>query len=233
MSNLLFVLLQAGPELLEAAEEVTVEHQSVMSIILGGGIIAIVIYLIQFVIAFLALAIFWERYLTLNKASKIDQNFMNNIRMSVQSGNINAAKALCQSTDSPVARMVEKGLQRIGKPLDDIDKAIENVGNIEIFKLEKNLSNLASIAGAAPMIGFFGTVTGMILSFYEMAVQQNVTPDVLAGGIYQALLTTAIGLATGIPAMMGYNALTTKVDKVVFKMETTTLEFMDLLQEPA
>jgi len=233
MNNLLFVLLQASPDLLETAEEVSIEHQSVMSIILDGGFIALTIYLIQFVIAFLALAIFWERYLTLNKASKIDQNFMNNIRMSVQSGNINAAKALCQSTDSPVARMVEKGLQRIGKPLDDIDKAIENVGNIEIFKLEKNLSNLASIAGAAPMIGFFGTVTGMILSFYEMAVQQNVTPDVLAGGIYQALLTTAIGLATGIPAMMGYNALTTKVDKVVFKMETTTLEFMDLLQEPA
>lgn len=233
MSNLLFVLLQAGPDVLETLEETGVEQQSVMDIILGGGAIAIIIYLIQFIIAFLALSIFVERYLTLNKAGKIDQNFMNNIRMSVQSGNIAAAKSLCQSTDSPVARMVEKGLQRIGKPLDDIDKAIENVGNLEIFKLEKNLSNLASIAGAAPMIGFFGTVTGMILSFYEMAVQQNVTPDVLAGGIYQALLTTAIGLATGIPAMMGYNALVTKVDKIVFKMESTTLEFMDLLQEPA
>jgi biopolymer transport protein ExbB len=233
MNSLLFMLLQAGTEIEGIEEGVTIETQSVMDIIFGGGPIGIVIYLIQFVVSILALYIFVERYLTINKASKIDHNFMNNIRMSVQSGNIPAAKALCQSTDSPIARMVEKGLQRIGKPLDDIDKAIENVGNLEIFKMEKNLSSLASIAGAAPMIGFFGTVTGMILSFYEMASQQNVTPDVLAGGIYQALLTTAIGLATGIPAMLGYNILVSRVDKVVFKMESHTIEFMDLLQEPA
>jgi biopolymer transport protein ExbB len=233
MNSLLFMLLQAGTEIEGIEEGVTIETQSVMDIIFGGGPIGIVIYLIQFAISILALYIFIERYLTITKASQIDQNFMNNIRMSVQSGNIAAAKALCQNTDTPVARMVEKGLQRIGKPLDDIDKAIENIGNLEIFKLEKNLSSLASIAGAAPMIGFFGTVTGMILSVYEMASQQNVTPDVLAGGIYQALLTTAIGLATGIPAMLGYNILVARVDKVIFKMESNTIEFMDLLQEPA
>ncbi len=232
MTDFLFVLLQVTTEL-EPVVEPTIESKSVMDIIFEGGMIGLTIYLIQFAISILALTIFVERYLTINKASKIDANFMNNIRMSVQSGNIAAAKALCQNNDSPVARMVEKGLQRIGKPLADIDKAIENVGNLEIFKLEKNLSNLASIAGAAPMIGFFGTVTGMILSFYEMASQQNVTPDVLAGGIYQALLTTAFGLATGIPAMIGYNWLTSKVDKVVFNMESTTIEFLDLLQEPA
>src|SRR5690606_39092949 len=113
--------------------------------------------------------IFIERMLTIKKAGQIDDSFMNNIRANVAAGNIAGAKALCQTTDSPVARMVEKGLQRIGKPLRDIDTAIENVGNLEIFKLEKNLSRLASIAGAAPMIGFFGTVTGMILAFYEMA----------------------------------------------------------------
>jgi biopolymer transport protein ExbB len=184
------------------------------------------------VLSVIALSIFIERYSTIKKAGKIDENFMNNIRANVQSGNINGAKALCATTNSPAARMVEKGLLRIGKPLRDIDAAIENVGNLEVFKLEKNLSTLASIAGAAPMIGFFGTVTGMIIAFYRMATEQNVTPDVLAGGIYQALITTAMGLFIGILAFVGYNILVANVEKVVFKMERTTVEFMDLLQEP-
>jgi biopolymer transport protein ExbB len=122
---------------------------------------------------------------------------------------------------------------RIGKPLRDIDAAIENVGNLEVTKLEKNLSTLASIAGAAPMIGFFGTVTGMIQAFYTMSTQKSVTPELLAGGIYQALLTTAFGLFVGIFALVGYNLLVAAVEKVVFKMERTSMEFMDLLQEPA
>ena len=135
--------------------------------------------------------------------------------------------------NSPYARMVEKGILRIGKPLRDIDAAIENVGNLEVFKLEKNLSTLASIAGAAPMIGFFGTVTGMIMAFYKMATEANVTPDVLAGGIYQALVTTAFGLLIGILAFVGYNVLVASVDEVIFKMERTATDFMDLLQEPS
>jgi len=129
--------------------------------------------------------------------------------------------------------MVEKGLNRIGKPLRDIDTAIENVGNLELFKLEKRLSTLASIAGAAPMIGFFGTVTGMMLAFYKMSSESNVTPDVLAGGIYQALYTTAGGLFIGILAFVGYNLLVASVDKVIFQMEKTAVDFMDLLQEPS
>lgn len=206
--------------------------QSFLDIIVQGGIMGILIVLVLLFLSVLGLYIFVERYLTIQRAGNIDQNFMNNIRANVQAGNIQGAKALCQSTDSPVARMVEKGIQRIGKPLRDIDAAIENVGNLEIFKLEKNLSTLASIAGAAPMIGFFGTVTGMILAFYKMASEQNVTPDVLAGGIYQALITTAFGLFIGIFAFVGYNILVANVEKVVFKMERTTTEFMDLLQEP-
>lgn len=206
--------------------------ESLFDVISQSGTMGIIIYAVLLILSFIAFYIFFERYLTIKRASKIDESFMNNIRANVQSGNISAAKALCQTTDSPVARMVEKGLQRIGKPLRDIDAAIENVGNLELFKLEKNLSTLASIAGAAPMIGFFGTVTGMILAFYEMASQENVTPDVLAGGIYQALLTTAIGLFVGIFAFVGYNLLVAAVDKVVFKMEMSTIEFMDLLQEP-
>lgn len=208
------------------------ESQSIFDVISDTNLLGWVIYIVLFVLAVAAVYIFVSRYSAIKKAGRIDTNFMNNIRANVQAGNIQGAKALCQSSDSPVARMVEKGIQRIGKPLRDIDAAIENVGNLEIFRMEKNLSTLASIAGAAPMIGFFGTVTGMILAFYEMSTQQNVTPSVLAGGIYQALITTAIGLAIGITAFVGYNLLVANVEKVVFKMERTTVEFMDLLQEP-
>jgi biopolymer transport protein ExbB len=207
--------------------------QSLVDIIVKGGPLGIIIVVVLLTLSIIALYIFIERYLNIKRAGRIDQSFMSNIRANVASNNIQAAKALCQSTDSPVARMVEKGLMRIGKPLRDIDAAIENVGNLEIFKLEKNLSTLASIAGAAPMIGFFGTVTGMIIAFYRMATEQNVTPDILAGGIYQALITTAFGLFIGILAFVGYNILVSNVEKVVFKMERTTTEFMDLLQEPS
>ncbi|MCR9289555.1 MAG: MotA/TolQ/ExbB proton channel family protein [Bacteroidetes bacterium] len=207
--------------------------QSFLDVIVQGGPLGILIVLVLILLSVIALYIFAERYLTIKRAAKVDENFMNNIRANVGAGNIQAARALCQNTDSPVARMVEKGLMRIGKPLRDIDAAIENVGNLEIFKLEKNLSTLASIAGAAPMIGFFGTVTGMIMAFYEMSTAQNITPDVLAGGIYQALITTAFGLFIGILAFVGYNVLVANVEKVVFKMERSTVEFMDLLQEPS
>jgi len=214
-------------------EDGGVASESLFDIIFKGGFLSIVIVGFLFFLSLVALSIFIERYFTIKRASKIDENFMNNIRANVQAGNINAAKALCQTTDSPVARMVEKGLMRIGKPLRDIDAAIENVGNLEIFRLEKNLSKLATIAGAAPMIGFFGTVTGMILAFFEMSTADNVGPKVLAGGIYQALLTTAFGLLVGIVAFVGYNTLVQMVEKVIFKMEATTVEFMDLLQEPS
>lgn len=207
--------------------------QSLIDLIASGGPLGIAIVSILLVLSVIALFIFLERWSTIKRAGKIDEHFMNNIRASVQSGNIEGAKGLCRSNDSPVARMVEKGLLRIGKPLKEIDAAIENVGNLEVFKLEKNLSILASIAGAAPMIGFFGTVTGMIMAFYEMATQQNVTPDVLAGGIYQALITTAFGLAIGIVAFVGYNLLVSNVEKVIFNMERVTIEFMDMLQEPS
>ena len=206
------------------AEDDGVASQSFFDIIIQSGPVGIAIFAIMLVLSAIGTYIFVERYLSIKKAAKIDEGFMNNIRANVSSGSIAAAKALCQNTDSPVARMVEKGLQRIGKPLRDIDTAIENVGNLELFKLEKNLSTLATIAGAAPMLGFFGTVTGMISAFYEMST---------AGGIYQALLTTAVGLFIGILAYLGYNILVANVEKVVFKMERSTVEFMDLLQEPS
>jgi biopolymer transport protein ExbB len=210
----------------------TVESQSILDLLFSGGPLGVIIVLITLILSVIALYIFIERYLSIKKAGQVDENFMNNIRANVSAGNIQAARALCQNTDTPVARMVEKGLMRIGKPLRDIDAAIENVGNLEIFKLEKNLSTIASIAGAAPMLGFLGTVTGMIIAFFNMAKEQNVTPQLLAGGIYQALITTAVGLVVGIFAFIGYNLLVVNVDKVVYKMERYALEFMDMLQEP-
>lgn len=217
----------------ETEEGADVKNQGIIDIIIQGGPLSWAIISVLLLLSFIAVTIFATRYFSITRAGIIDQNFMNNIRSNVTAGNIPAALALCQTTDSPIARMVEKGILRIGKPLRDIDAAIENVGNLEIFKLEKNLSTLASIAGAAPMIGFLGTVTGMILAFYTMASEENVTPNVLAAGIYQALITTAFGLFIGIIAFVGYNLLVAKVEKVIYKMEASTMEFMDLLQEPS
>ncbi len=221
----------------KAAKAVEGESTSIIDMIAPGEgigkIIGIGIFVVLLVLSILSVYIFIERWLTIKRASKVDNNFMNNIRAAVVSGNVEGAKALCKSTGTPISRMVEKGLNRIGKPLRDIDAAIENVGNLEIFKLEKGLSTLASISGAAPMIGFFGTVTGMILAFRTMATADSVGPAQLAGGIYQALMTTAFGLFIGIISFVGYNLLVAKVDKAVFNMEASTVEFMDLLQEPS
>ena len=198
-----------------------------------GGPLGIAIMVVLFILSIVAFYIFIERFLTIKRAAMIDESFMLNIRNHVQSGNIDAAKALCRTADTPIASMVEKGLSRIGKPLKDISVAVENVGNLEVSRLENRLATLATISGAAPMIGFFGTVTGMIIAFYTMATANNVTPQALAGGIYQALLTTAFGLMIGIGAFIGYNFLVARVQQVVFNMEATSVEFMDLLQEPA
>ncbi len=231
MYNLSFFLFQVA-DTTSVVDPAAAPSQNIVDIIVSGGWMGIANVLILLLLSFMALYIAIERYLTISRAGKIDENFITNIRMSVGAGNIEGAKALCRATDTPAARMIEKGLMRIGKPLKDIDAAIENVGNLEVFKLEKNLSSLASISGAAPMIGFLGTVTGMILAFYNMSSQQNVTPAVLAGGIYQALITTAFGLVIGIFSFVMYNLLVAKVEKVVFLMEKTTIDFMDLLQEP-
>lgn len=217
----------------KAKDTATDEGFSFLQIMLESDVLGKTIYVILFILSIIAVYIFIERWLTIKKAGAVDDQFINNIRSAVQAGNIEGAKALCATTNTPTSRMVEKGIMRIGKPLKDIDAAIENVGNLEIFKLEKNLSTLASIAGAAPMIGFFGTVTGMILTFYTMSTADNVSPTELAGGIFVALITTALGLVVGIIAFVGYNLLVANVEKVVFKMERTTMEFIDLLQEPS
>lgn len=206
------------------------ETLSLFSLLLKGGWIMLPIL----ILAIIAVYILIERYLTIRRAEKIDKEFMNKIKDLVSNGNIDGAKAICKNHDTPVARMIEKGISRIGKPFKDIKVTIENTGNLEIFKLEKNMATLATISGAAPMLGFLGTVAGMIRAFYNLSqAGANVNPGMLAGGIYEALVTTAFGLAVGIVAYIGYNYLTSLIEKVVFKMEATTVEFMDLLQEPA
>ncbi len=211
----------------------TVEQKSLLDTFMGNTTSSMAVFFILVFLSIAAVYIIVERYLTIKRAGRVDQNFMNSIRASVESGNLQAAKALCQSVDAPMARMVEKGLDRIGKPLEDINKAIENVGNLELLKLERNLSTLASISGLGPMFGLLGTVLGLILSFQDMSTAENVTPQVLSSGIYQALTSTAMGLVVSIVAMAGYNVLVSNLDKVVYKMEYTALQFMDLLQEPS
>jgi biopolymer transport protein ExbB len=206
------------------------EPMSVLDMALKGGIIMIPLLILSLI----AIYIFIERWLAISKAGKEDKNFMNNIRDYILSGKIDSAKALCKSTNTPVANMIEKGVSRIGRPLDDISAAIENVAKLEIYKLENKLALLATISGAAPMLGFLGTVVGMIKSLYNMAgAGDNIVISTLAGGIYEAMVTTVGGLIVGIMAYISYNLLVAQVDKVIHKMEARTIEFLDLLNEPA
>ncbi|MBN2863217.1 MAG: MotA/TolQ/ExbB proton channel family protein [Bacteroidales bacterium] len=194
-----------------------------------GGWLMIPIVLLSFVAAY----IFMERYYVIRKATKEDQNFMNRIKDYIHDGKIDAAMALCKSTNSPSARMIEKGISRLGRPLHDISTAIENVGKLEIAKLEKSFPTLATIAGAEPMLGFLGTVIGMVRSFYAMSqAGSNIEVSLLSDGIYTALITTVAGLTVGILGYFAYNALVVKVEKVVFNLEATNTEFMDILNEP-
>lgn len=192
------------------------------------------IMLILAVFSIIAIYIFIERFLAINKASKEEYNFMNNIRDFIHDGRIDSALSLSKNNKSPIARMIEKGLTRIGKPLNDINAAIENTGKLEVSKLEKNVATLATISGAAPMLGFLGTVIGMIRAFYDMAnAGNNVDIALLSNGIYQAMITTVAGLIVGIVGYICYNILVARISKLVFIMEARSTEFMDLLHEPA
>ena len=206
------------------------QELSLIDLTIKGGYIMIPIAIL------LALAIFLiiERYLTIKKAGKTDPYFMANIKDMVVNGNINGAKMLCEKNNTPVARMLEKGLRRIGSNMKNIEVAIDNVGNLELYKLEKGMPILATIAGAAPMIGFLGTVTGMIKTFYELSQQgDTITAGALGGGIYEAMVTTVAGLVVGLIAYLGFNLLTASIERVVYKMEASTVEFIDILQQPA
>ena len=226
------ILLQVNQAANEAASTVEAEGISLdfWELALKGGWIMIPLVLLSLI----ALFIFGDRYFAIHRASRVDPNLMNQIRQHIQDGKIDSALTLCKSTDKPVTRMIEKGILRIGRPLNDVSAAIDNVGNLEVTKLQKGLPLLASVAGGAPMIGFLGTVMGMIQAFYDMAnAGNNIDVTLLSSGIYQAMVTTVAGLIVGIIAYFAYNILVTNVEKVIFKMEAATSEFLDLLNEPA
>ncbi len=202
---------------------------TILDLAFKGGWVMIPIILLSFVAAY----IFIERFYVIKRATREDANFMNRIKDYIHEGRIEAALALCRSTNSPSARMVEKGITRLGRPLQDISTAIENVGKLEISKLEKGFPTLATITGAEPMLGFLGTVIGMVSSFMAMSqAGNNIDVSMMSSGIYTALITTVAGLIVGILGYFAYNTLVVRVEKVVFNLEATLTEFMDILNEP-
>tara|TARA_B100000768_G_scaffold106204_1_gene98635 strand:- start:573 stop:1301 length:729 start_codon:yes stop_codon:yes gene_type:complete len=203
---------------------------SIIDLITSGGLGGNLVMGALCILSFFAIYILIERYSSINKASKEDISFLKSIQNFVEAKDIEAAKTLCKNTNSPISRMIEKGVNRIDKPMTDISSAIENQGKLEVYKMENNLANLATISGAAPMIGFLGTVIGMIVAFHEMAsAGGNIDVAMLSQGIYTAMVTTVAGLVVGIIAFISYNYLVSKVDKVVFMLEAKTIEFLDLL----
>jgi biopolymer transport protein ExbB len=216
-------------ELPSAAQPALTEKLTLLDFVIKGGWVMIPIILLSLVAAY----IFIERYYVIRKATKEDTNFMNRIKDYIHDGKVDAALALCKSTDSPSARMIEKGISRLGRPLQDISTAVENVGKLEISKLERGFPTLATITGAEPMLGFLGTVIGMVQSFYNMEqAGNNIDVSMMSGGIYTALITTVAGLIVGILGYFAYNTLVVRVEKVVFNLEATNTEFLDILNEP-
>ncbi|MEY8861401.1 MotA/TolQ/ExbB proton channel family protein [Tenacibaculum singaporense] len=218
----------------ELVEEVPQEKTlSIYNLIMDGGVGGQIIIALLFVLLAVALYIYFERFFAIKEASKVDVNFMDQIRDHVTNGRIDSAKSLCDNTVTPTARLIGKGISRIGKPLEDINTAIENAGKLEVYKLERNVSVLATIAGAAPMIGFLGTVIGMIVAIHEIANSGGqIDIKMLSDGLYTAMTTTVAGLIVGIIAYITYNHLVVRTDKVVYQMEAKSVEFLDLLNEP-
>ncbi|VXB01584.1 MotA/TolQ/ExbB proton channel family protein [Flavobacterium sp. 9R] len=207
---------------------------SIIELLTSGGLAGQLIMVSLFLMLFVALYLYFERLMAIKAASTIDVSFMTQIREHIRSGKIDTAKLLCAQTHSPVAKLIEKGISRIGKSLDDINTAIENAGKLEIYKLEKNVSLLATISGAGPMTGFLGTVVGMIQAFHKMATGGGqIEVGALSEGIYTAMTTTVVGLIVGIIAYVGYNHLVVKTDKIVHQMEAHAVDFLDLLNDPA
>ena len=238
LQGIILQINQAGQAASENAQSMAVEFDeasghlsfSLWELALKGGWILAILA----VLSIIAVYIFIERFSAISRGSKEQKNFMNNIRDFIHEGRIDSALSLCRHNESPIARMIEKGLTRIGKPLNDINAAIENVGKLEVSKLEKNIAGLATISGAGPMLGFLGTVIGMIRAFYDMSMAgNNIDIALLSTGIYQAMVTTVAGLIVGIIAFVCYNILVSRIDKLVFILEARATEFMDVLHEPA
>ena len=226
------VLTTAAPSVTSVQEttEQVVKNLSIWDLTMAGGWLMIPLALL----AVVSIYIFFERLFAINRANRQDKSFMDRIKDFIHRGDVDQALKLCQDTNTPYSRMIEKGVTRIGRPMNDVLVSIENVGNMEIAKLEKGFNWLATTAAGAPMIGFLGTVIGMVQAFFQLAsAGNNSNVSILAGGIYQALVTTVAGLIVGIIALFAYNYLTSRVNKVMNKLEGKTMEFMDLLNEPA
>lgn len=206
----------------------TAEELRFIDLLFKGGWVMIPLALL----AFIALVIFVERYLTIRKASKDEMNLMMQVRQNIKSARLESALALCRNSNTPLGRMLEKGLVRIGRPIKDIEGAIENVGKLEVSKLEKNISILGIIAGIAPMLGFVGTIIGVITIFHEVSVKGIIEIGTISGGLYTKMITSATGLIIGIIAYVLYHILNIMVDRIILKMETDAIEFIDLLEEP-
>lgn len=236
LNDIILAFGQGAETLAQAASEAAVTEEageisiSVWELAQRGGWIMAVLALLSVI----AVYIFIERFLMIRRATKEDKNFMNNIRDFMHNGRLESAMDLCKTTNTPIARMIQKGLSRVGKPLSDINAAIENVGNLEVARLEKNVATLATIASIAPMIGFLGTVIGMVRAFYDMSMAgNNIDIGLLSAGIYQAMVTTVGGLIVGIIGYVLYNILVARIEKMVFLLEARATEFMDVLYEPA
>ncbi|MBP6428767.1 MAG: MotA/TolQ/ExbB proton channel family protein [Bacteroidales bacterium] len=233
LANILLNIQEGAGIAVETAQaivEPTVKSFSIIDLAYKGGWIMIVLAILSIV----AVYIFVERYIALNKAAKEDKNFINNIKSFIHKGDLEGARNLTKNNDSPIGRMLDKGLIRIGRPLNDINQAVENVGKLEVARLENGVSLVGTIAGLGPSIGFLGTVTGMVIAFFDMAnAGNNIDIQILSEGIYQAMVTTVGGLIVGIICNFLYSILVSKINKIVFLLEARTMEFMDLLHEPA
>ncbi len=225
-------LLQAVTDTTNAVSSVTDSNQdgkiSLIELLILGGWIMLPLVILLVVTIF----VFFERWIAIRRASNIEGNFMNIIRDHIMSGNVGAARSFAKNTNNPVARIIDKGIQRIGKPIDSIEKSMENVGKLELYNMERNLSILSLIAGIAPMFGFLGTIIGMFQLFYALASGNDFNIQTMANGIYTKMITSAAGLIIGLLAYVAHNYLTTLVDKTAYKMEASSSEFIDILQEP-
>lgn len=228
--SILLQLVEGGNAVADTTASGGGGAMDILGLIWKGGVVMIPIGILSVIAVYLT----FERYFTIKKAGVLDSQFMSDIKEMVQGGDLKSAQRLCHNKGTPIGLMIEKGLSRIGKPLKDISVAVENVGKLEVYKLEKGMAILATISGAAPMLGFLGTVTGMIRTFNQMQDSgQQITADLLSGGIGEAMMTTVAGLVVGIFAYISYNLLSNMVNKVVYKMEATSVEFLDIMHEPA
>ena len=220
------ILLQIASD--TTALETADQSISILDLAMKGGVIMIPLALMWI----FAVYIFLERLMTVNKAGKVPNSFMNNVKELVTRGDVNGAKIVCSQNDTPIARIIEKGILRIGKPIENIEKSMENTGRLELYKMEKNMVILTIIAGVAPMFGFLGTIAGMIQTFFNISITSDITLGTIAGGIYVKMITSATGLMIGIMAYIGYSYLNAQIDKVVNQMEAASAEFIDVLYAP-